>query len=89
MPEVWPRQGSAKQVREAAEPIPGPFTRKLCSLARHYKIAIVVGMEERVNGSVFNSAVFIEQIGFPGTKAYVKSVLRHYAFYRLLNRIGV
>jgi soluble lytic murein transglycosylase len=36
-----------------------------------------------------NSAVFIEQIGFPGTKAYVKSVLRHYAFYRLLNRIGV
>jgi soluble lytic murein transglycosylase len=36
-----------------------------------------------------NSAVFIEQIAFPGTKAYVKSVLRHYAFYRLLNRIGV
>ena len=29
-----------------------------------------------------NSAVFIEQIGFPGTKAYVKSVMRRYAHYR-------
>lgn len=29
-----------------------------------------------------NSAAFLEQIGFPGTKAYVKSVLRRYARYR-------
>ena len=25
LPEVWPLQGSAKQVREAAEPVPGPL----------------------------------------------------------------
>ena len=31
-----------------------------------------------------NSVVFIEQIGFPGTKDYVKSVLRRYARYRPL-----
>jgi soluble lytic murein transglycosylase len=31
-----------------------------------------------------NSAVFIEQIGFPGTKAYVKSVMNRYDKYRLL-----
>jgi peptidoglycan lytic transglycosylase len=29
-----------------------------------------------------NSAVFIEQIGFPGTKAYVKSVMQRYEKYR-------
>ncbi len=29
-----------------------------------------------------NSAVFIGQIGFPGTQAYVKSILRRYAHYR-------
>jgi soluble lytic murein transglycosylase len=29
-----------------------------------------------------NSAVFIEQIGFPGTKNYVKSVLKRYEHYR-------
>lgn len=35
-----------------------------------------------------NSAVFIEQIGFPYTKAYVKSVLRRYALYKFLARLG-
>jgi len=29
-----------------------------------------------------NSAVFIEQIGFPGTKAYVKSVMQRCEHYR-------
>ena len=29
-----------------------------------------------------NSAVFVEQIGFPGTKAYVKSVLARYRHYK-------
>lgn len=33
-----------------------------------------------------NSAAFIEQIGFPGTKAYVKSVMRRYAHYRPIFR---
>ena len=31
-----------------------------------------------------NSAIFIEQIGFPDTKAYVKSVMRRYALYKFL-----
>ena len=36
-----------------------------------------------------NSAAFIEQIGFPSTKFYVKSVLRRQKIYRLLSRIGL
>ncbi len=35
-----------------------------------------------------NSAAFIEQIGFPGTKNYVRSVMRRYSLYRFLARIG-
>lgn len=35
-----------------------------------------------------NSAVFIAQIGFPGTKAYVNSIRRRYAFYKFLARLG-
>jgi soluble lytic murein transglycosylase len=35
-----------------------------------------------------NSAVFLGQIGFPGTKDYVKSVMRRHAAYRLLARLG-
>jgi soluble lytic murein transglycosylase len=36
-----------------------------------------------------NSAVFMGQIGFPGTKAYVKAIRRRYAFYRFLSRCGL
>jgi soluble lytic murein transglycosylase len=35
-----------------------------------------------------NSAVFLDQIGFPGTKNYVHSVMRRYALYRALARVG-
>jgi soluble lytic murein transglycosylase len=35
-----------------------------------------------------NSAVFIGQIGFPGTKAYVKSAMRRYELYKFLSRFG-
>ena len=35
-----------------------------------------------------NSEAFIEQIGFPGTKAYVKSVMRRQELYRFLERFG-
>jgi soluble lytic murein transglycosylase len=35
-----------------------------------------------------NSEAFIEQIGFPDTKAYVKSVMRRYALYKFLARLA-
>ena len=46
-----------------AERIPGAFTRKLCGLAREHGMAIVLGLEERADGQVFNSAVFIDETG--------------------------
>jgi soluble lytic murein transglycosylase len=36
-----------------------------------------------------NSADFIEAIGFPSTKDYVKEVTRRYAFYKWLSRFGL
>ena len=38
-------------------------------------------------GAATNSALFIAQIGFPGTRAYVKAVLRRYARYRPVFRL--
>ena len=35
-----------------------------------------------------NSAVFLDQIGFPGTRSYVKSVMRRYALYCFLSRFN-
>lgn len=36
-----------------------------------------------------NSAVFLEQIGFPGTRAYVKAVIARYEHYRPVFRSGL
>ena len=35
-----------------------------------------------------NSAAFIAEIGFPSTQAYVKAVMRRYAFYKFLSRFS-
>ncbi len=61
----------------AAEPIPGPFIRKLAGLARHHKMAIVAGLEERLEERLFNSAVFLDETG--------KLLLRH----RKINELEV
>ena len=49
--------------RSAAESIPGPVIHKLVEAARKHKMAIVVGMEERDESRVHNSAVLIDRHG--------------------------
>jgi predicted amidohydrolase len=53
----------SSSARGAAEPIPGPMTRRLGEAARRHRMAIVAGLEERGDGRVFNSAVFIDRRG--------------------------
>jgi predicted amidohydrolase len=47
----------------AAEPIPGPFTKKLQEPAKRHRMAIVAGLEERDGDRVYNSAVMIGRDG--------------------------
>lgn len=49
--------------RFAAEPVPGPLTRKLAALARRHRMAIVAGLEERDGERIYNSAVFLDEEG--------------------------
>ncbi len=49
--------------RGAAEPVPGPFTEALGRRARRDRMAVVVGMEERLGADIFNSAVLIGKDG--------------------------
>jgi predicted amidohydrolase len=49
--------------RTDAEPVPGPFTRRLSSLARRWRMSIAAGLEERSDGKLFNSAVLIDPQG--------------------------
>lgn len=48
----------------AAEPMPGPFTRRLSARARRHHLSVVIGMEERCRkGTLFNAAILIDPSG--------------------------
>ncbi len=65
LPEVWPCQGSAQQMRAAAEPVPGPRTERLAELARRHGMWILGGsvLESTDGDRVFNTSVLFDRDG--------------------------
>jgi predicted amidohydrolase len=64
LPEVWPRQGSAPQMREAAEPLDGPRTARLAELARRHRVWVHGGSVLELEGDrVFNTSVLFDREG--------------------------
>jgi len=65
LPEVWPCQGSAPQVRAAAEPVPGPRTDRLCEVARRHRMWVHGGsvLEISDRQRIFNTSVLIDRDG--------------------------
>jgi len=64
LPEVWPLQGSASQIREAAEPIPGPRTDRLAEFAARHQVWVHGGsVLERDGQRVFNTSVLFDRSG--------------------------
>jgi len=64
LPEVWPCQGSAPQVRAAAEPLPGPRTERLAEVARRHSMWIHGGSVLELEGErVFNTSVLFDRHG--------------------------
>ena len=51
------------RVYEVAEPINGPYIQRFQRLARQLKICLVFGFAELVGRDVFNTAIFIDQLG--------------------------
>src|SRR5690242_13282673 len=49
--------------KSLAETIPGALTRKLGARARAERMAIALGLEERADGRVFNTSIFIDETG--------------------------
>jgi predicted amidohydrolase len=52
-----------ERILAAAEPIPGPSTRRFAALARKLGIWIVFGMDENRDGRLFNTAVLMNPQG--------------------------
>lgn len=64
LPEVWPLQGSAKQVREAAEPVPGPRTERLAEFAARHRMWVHGGsVLERDGERIFNTSALFDRAG--------------------------
>jgi predicted amidohydrolase len=64
LPEVWPLQGSAPQMRQAAEPVPGPRTERLSELAREHRMWIHGGSVLELDSErVFNTSVLLDRDG--------------------------
>jgi predicted amidohydrolase len=64
LPEVWPCQGSAQQVRAAAEPIPGNRTDAMADVARTHEMWVHGGSVLELDGDrVFNTSVLFDRSG--------------------------
>ena len=64
LPEVWPCQGSAPEVRAAAEPVPGPRVERLAATARRHSMWIHGGSVLELEGDrVFNTSVLLDRAG--------------------------
>jgi predicted amidohydrolase len=64
LPEVWPCQGSASQVRAAAEPLDGPRVERLADVARRHRMWIHGGSVLELDGDrVFNTSVVFDRAG--------------------------
>ena len=64
LPEVWPRQGSASQMREAAEPLDGHRVERLAQVARRHRMWVHGGSLLELDGDrVFNTSVLFDREG--------------------------
>jgi predicted amidohydrolase len=64
LPEVWPCQGSAPEMRAAAEPLDGPRVARLADVARAHRIWVHGGsVLERDGDRVFNTSVLLDRDG--------------------------
>jgi predicted amidohydrolase len=64
LPEVWPCQGSAPQMREAAEPLDGPRVARLAEAARRHRTWLHGGSVLELSGErVFNTSVLFDRDG--------------------------
>ena len=55
--------GTSATIRDLAEPIPGPVSRRLAEAARKNKIWVVAGLTELAGRVVYNTAVLLDRRG--------------------------
>ncbi|KJS08390.1 MAG: hydrolase [Hoeflea sp. BRH_c9] len=57
--------GGGRDILDLAEPANGPIINRLGAIARQTGVAIVAGFAEKVDGAIYNSAVYTDGTGTP------------------------
>ncbi|MFC1590018.1 carbon-nitrogen hydrolase family protein [Candidatus Omnitrophota bacterium] len=63
LPECLDLAWTHPSAKTEAEPIPGPYSDKLCGFAKSFKVYVCAGLTENDRGRVYNSAVLIDASG--------------------------
>jgi predicted amidohydrolase len=63
LPEGITQVGTRKTYADVSEPVPGPTTERLGTLAKKLRSYVVAGIYERVGALVYNTAVLIDREG--------------------------
>lgn len=63
LPEVLDLAWTHPAALTEAQPIPGPYSQRLCAAAREYGIYVCAGLTEKHKEKVYNTAVFIDKKG--------------------------
>ncbi|MGH9341481.1 MAG: carbon-nitrogen hydrolase family protein [Acidobacteriota bacterium] len=63
LPEGVTVVGTGKSYLDVAEPVPGPTTEFLGKIAREHELYIVAGLYEKVEETLYNTAVLIDREG--------------------------
>ncbi|OGH56381.1 MAG: hypothetical protein A3G34_01670 [Candidatus Lindowbacteria bacterium RIFCSPLOWO2_12_FULL_62_27] len=63
LPELLDLAWSHPSALTKSQPIPGPFSDRLCGKAREHRIWLVAGLTERDGDKVYNSAIFVKPDG--------------------------
>jgi predicted amidohydrolase len=63
LPENFPTVGVGGEIRELAEPVPGPTTDEVAKRARQYRTYVVCPLFRREKDLIFNSAVILDRQG--------------------------
>ncbi|MDP1853057.1 MAG: carbon-nitrogen hydrolase family protein [Candidatus Omnitrophota bacterium] len=63
LPEVLDLAWTHPSAKTEAQPIPGPYSQRLCAAAKEYGIYVCAGLTEKQKEKVYNTAVFIDKEG--------------------------
>ncbi|MFH1189220.1 MAG: carbon-nitrogen hydrolase family protein [Candidatus Omnitrophota bacterium] len=63
LPETLDLAWTHPSAKTEAQPIPGPYSDRLCKAARDHKIYICAGLTERFGERIYNAAIFINSSG--------------------------